>query len=167
MKKAIFLDRDGTINKLKKEKYICNIEDVELIDWVKETLHKLKNKWYLLIVTTNQTWVGAWFYTKQQAEAVNNKIEEILWFKFDKIYSCYHHPDEWCICRKPATWMLEQAQKDFDIDFTNSYFVWDSEKDIIAWNKVWCKTIYVWKNKIKEKYGFFTNSFEKIAEFID
>jgi len=167
MKKAIFLDRDGTINKLKNEKYICNIEDVELIDGVKETLHKLKNKWYLLIVITNQTWVGVWFYTKQQVEAVNDKIEEILWFKFDKIYSCYHHPGKWCNCRKPATWMLEQAKKDFDIDCIKSYFIWDSEKDIVVWNKVLCKTIYVWKNKIKENYDFFTDYFKKILEFID
>ena len=125
--------------------------------------------WYLLIVITNQTWVGAWFYTKQQAEKVNNKIEELLWFKFDGIYSCYHSPDDNCSCRKPNTWLLEQALKDFSIDLKKSWFVGDKEKDVLTGKKFWIKTCYVWKSFVNEVPDLicnnlldFVNKIEKI-----
>jgi len=148
--KAIFLDRDGTINKIIGDKaYVSDFKKVELLPNVKEALLKLKKLWYKLIVITNQTWVWAWFYTKQEAEAINNKIEELLWFKFDGIYSCYHHPDDNCSCRKPNIANIEKAIKDFNIDVKQSYFVWDKEKDVLAWKNAWCKANFLvtyWKN---------------------
>jgi len=147
MRKAIFLDRDWTINKLFDKKYVCNPDKVELFEGVKNTLTKLKNLWYLLIIVTNQTWVWAWYYTKQQAEDVNRKIQELIWFNFDGIYSCYHHPDANCDCRKPKTWLFEQALKDFDIDIENSFMIWDKCKDIEAWKKMWLKTILFWSKE--------------------
>ena len=142
--KAIFLDRDGTINALFKDKlFIDNINDVKLLPGVKKWLEKLKSMGFLLIVITNQTWVGAGYYTKELAENINKKIQDLLWFKFDAIYSCYHQPDEWCNCRKPATWNIEKAIKDFNIDVKQSYFVWDKEKDILAWKKAWCKATFL------------------------
>ena len=140
MNKAIFLDRDGTINRVFPDKlYVDDINKVELLDGVKEGLEKLKKMWYLLIVITNQTGVGFWYYTKQQVEAINGKIQKLLWFKFDAIYSCYHHYDDKCECRKPWTKNVEQAINDFDIDVKQSYFIWDKEKDIKTWKNAWCK----------------------------
>jgi len=140
MNKAIFLDRDGTINKVFPDKlYVDDVSKVQLLPGVKQGLEILKKMWYKLIIITNQTGVGAWYYTQQQAESINNKIEEFLWFKFDKIYSCYHHPDDNCNCRKPKTKNVEQAIKDFDIDVKESYFIWDKEKDIKTWKNILCK----------------------------
>ena len=143
MKPAIFLDRDGTINKLFDKPYICDVSEVELLPFVKEVLQKLKQNWYLLIVVTNQTWVGAWYYTKQQAEKVNDKIQKLLWFRFDKIYSCYHAPESNCECRKPRLWLLKQALNDFEIDLEKSVMIGDKCKDIEFWKKAWLKTILI------------------------
>jgi len=169
--KAIFLDRDGTINQLKEwQKCISNIKDVKLWNNVKKTLNKIKNLWYKLIIITNQTWVWMWYYTKQQVEEVNKEIEKQLWFNFDKIYACYHHPDENCECRKPKTKNIEQAIQDFNINVKKSYFIWDKEKDIQAWKKIWCKwTILVWNNNIKKfnfKPDFIIKDFSELLDII-
>jgi len=171
MNKVIFLDRDGTINQLKDwQKYVCNIQDVKLNKNVKETLKKLKDLWYKLIVITNQTWVGAWYYTQEQAEKVNQEIEKQLWFKFDKIYSCYHHPDENCECRKPWIKNIQKAIQDFDIDVKKSYFVWDKEKDIQTWKNAWCKwTILLWNENLKKfniQPDFIIKDFKEILDII-
>lgn len=157
MNKAIFLDRDGTINKLFDKPYIDNPNNVELLPWVKKALKILKEKWYFLIVITNQTGVGTWYYTKEQAEAVNKKIQELLWFNFDWIYSCYHHPNDNCACRKPWTALVEQAIKDFNIDIKKSWFVWDKEKDVLTWKNIWCRTAYVGKWVIQAKPDIVAN----------
>jgi len=137
--KAFFLDRDWTINCLNDKPYVFSPNDVKLCPNVKDTLLKLKELGYLLVIITNQTWVGAWFYTKEDAIAVNKKIEELLWFKFDWIYSCYHHPNAGCNCRKPNIWNILQASKDLNIDISRSYLVWDKEKDVLAGIKAGCK----------------------------
>jgi len=151
MDKVIFLDRDWTINKLLDDKeYVDNYEKVELLSYVKKVLSKAKKKWYKLVVVTNQTWVWAWYYTKEQAELINKKIEKLLWFKFDAIYSCYHHPDEKCSCRKPEIWLFLEALKDFNVDLSSSYMIWDKEKDVLAWKKIWLKTIILWKSDLAD-----------------
>lgn len=159
MNKAIFCDRDGTINCLNKDKlYICDLQDVKLLKNVREWLLKFKNDGYLIVVITNQTWVWAWYYTKEQAEKVNKKIEDLLWFKFDGIYSCYDKPDENNRCRKPLPFMVEKACNDLDIDIEQSYFVWDKEKDIQTWINANCRWnclirwIYQFKQNIKPDF---------------
>jgi len=159
MNKAIFLDRDGTINKVYDKLYVDDVKKVELLDGVKEGLKKLKKMGYLLVVITNQTGVGFWYYTKQQAEAVNDKIQELLWFKFDAIYSCYHHYDDKCDCRKPWTKNVEKAIKDLNIDVSQSYFIWDKEKDIKTGKNTWCK----WTVLISDKKNI---EFETKPDFI-
>jgi len=169
-KKAIFLDRDGTINALVPNKpFIDNLDDVKLLPYVKEWLKKLKSMGYLLIVITNQTWVGAGYYTKELAESINDKIQTLLWFKFDAIYSCYHYPDPNCSCgcRKPATWNVEKAIKDFNIDVKQSYFVWDKEKDILTWKKVWCKaTFLIWESTNTEA-NYVVKNFKQVVDILE
>ena len=169
MRKAIFLDRDGTINELVNwQLFVDNVSDVKLKKWVKNTLKKLKNKWYLLIVITNQTWVWAGFYKKEDAILVNQEIERQLWFNFNKIYSCYHHPDDNCNCRKPNIWNFEKAIKKFNVDVKLSYMIWDKEKDIIAWKRIWVKTILLSSNKnIDTISDFVIKDFDEILEIID
>ena len=171
MNKAIFLDRDGTINQLKKwQKYVCNTEDVKLNKNVKETLKQLKDLWYKIIVITNQTWVWVWYYTQEQAEKVNQEIEKQLWFSFDAIYSCYHHPDENCNCRKPKIENIQKATDEFNIDVNQSYFVWDKEKDIQTGKNAWCKwNVLIWNVNVencKVKPDFIVKDFKEILDFI-
>ena len=157
MNKAIFCDRDGTINYIEKNKnFLDNENNVKILSYVKEWLQKFKKDNYLIVVITNQTWVWVWYYTKEQAEHINKKIQKMLWFKIDAIYSCYNKPDKNNGCRKPSPFMVEKACKDLNIDVKQSYFVWDKQKDIQTWINAWCKwtCLIKWNYDIEENIGY-------------
>jgi D,D-heptose 1,7-bisphosphate phosphatase len=139
--KAIFLDRDWTINQ--DFSYVYKIEDLKLLEWAKEWLNELKNLWYKLIIITNQSWIWRWYYTMKDCNKFNEELETQLWLKFDWIYICPHSPDDNCECRKPKTLLVEKAIKDFNLDINQCYFVWDKESDIETGINVWCKTVVI------------------------
>ena len=150
--KAIFLDRDGTINKYKG--FIRNVEDIELLPEVTEAIKKINNMGYLAIVVTNQPVIARGEVTIEQLEEMHNKIETLLGNEgayIDGLYYCPHHPDKGydgeipelkikCNCRKPEPGMLLKASEDFNIDLEKSWMVGDSKNDIIAGKKAGCKT---------------------------
>jgi len=157
MNNAIFCDRDWTINYLpKNQKFICDEKNVKLLPYAKEWLKNFKKEWFLIVVITNQTGVWAGYYTKEQSQNVNNKIQELLWFKFDGIYSCYDKPHKNNKCRKPLPFMVEKACKDLNIDVKQSYFVWDKPKDIQTWINANCKwtCLIKWNYDIEENIGY-------------
>jgi len=171
MNKAIFVDRDWTIT---DESCYPNFfpENVRLLEkniW--EILKKFKDNWYLIIVITNQAWIDKWYYTEKDFWNFMKETENQLNFKFDAIYFCPYHPDySWNFpCRKPNNWMFLQAQKDFNIDLERSFMIWDSEKDIQAGKKSWCKTIlYNSKNlnNLQIKPDFIANNWTEVENFI-
>jgi len=135
MKKALFLDRDGVINKEKN--YLYKIEDFEFIPGVFETTKYFQDQGYLLIIVTNQAGIARGKYTEDDF----NKLTQWMLTKFedngvkiDKVYFCPHHPDFTgeCECRKPKTGMLYQAKEEFNIDLKNSILVGDKNTDIEA-----------------------------------
>lgn len=151
--KAIFLDRDGTINKyvgfLRKE------EEFELIDGVAEAVKKINESGYLAIVVSNQPVIARGEVTYSQLENIHNKMETLLGKEgayLDAIYFCPHHPHSGyegevkelkinCNCRKPKAGMLLKAAQDLNIDLSNSYMVGDSENDIKAGKTAGCKAV--------------------------
>ena len=151
--KAIFLDRDGTINKyvgfLRKE------EEFELIDGVAEAVIKINQSGYLAIAVTNQPVIARGEVTFDGLETIHNKMETLLGKEgayLDGIYFCPHHPHKGyegevkelkieCDCRKPKPGMLLKAAEDFNIDLSESYMVGDGENDIKAGNAAGCKTV--------------------------
>lgn len=139
--KAIFLDRDWTINQ--DFSYVYKIEDLRLLNWAKEGLNALKKLWYKLIIITNQSWIWRWYYTMEDCNKFNEELENQLWIKFDWIYICPHCPNDNCKCRKPETLLVEKAIKDFDLDINQCYFIWDKESDIQTWINIWCKTVLI------------------------
>ncbi len=139
--KAIFLDRDWTINQ--DFSYVYKIEDLRILDWAKEWLTELRNLWYKLIIITNQSWIWRWYYTMEDCNKFNEELENQLWLKFDWIYICPHSPDENCECRKPKTLLVKNAIKDFDLDVSLCFFVGDKESDIQTGIKAWCKTVLI------------------------
>ena len=143
--KAIFLDRDWTINQ--DFSYVYRIEDLKLLDWAKDGLHRLKNLWYKLILITNQSWIWRWYYTMEDCNKFNEELEKQLLLKFDWIYICPHTPEDNCNCRKPKTLSVENAIKDFDLDINQCYFVWDKESDIRTGVNVWCETVLIENNQ--------------------
>lgn len=138
MKRAVFLDRDGTINKevnylYKKEDFIFIPKTIEAI----RIFHELE---YKVIVITNQAGVARGYYKKQDVEMLHRYIDKLLISEntyIDAYYYCPHHPEGnvekykiKCNCRKPNHGMIDQAVKDFDIDLSKSIIVGDKEIDV-------------------------------------
>ena len=135
MNKAVFLDRDGTINVDKN--YLYKIEDWEFIDGVIEGLQILQNLGYKLIVITNQSGIARGYYTENDAQIIfDYMIKELRKYGviIEKVYYCPHIGDE-CNCRKPKLGLFYQAKKDFDIDFSASYAIGDKMRDLAICEK--------------------------------
>ncbi len=144
--KAIFLDRDGVINK--EVSYLSNPDDFEFIEGSIEALKLLKKKGFLLIIITNQAGIARGFFTIGILRTIHNKMTNILKENnviLDDIYFCPHHPDFTgpCDCRKPNPGMILEAQVNFNIDLSNSYMVGDTLNDIETGKATKCKTVLV------------------------
>ena len=150
--KAIFLDRDGTINKYVG--FLRNIDDFKLLPTVSEAIKQINRSGYLAIVVTNQPVIARGEVTFAELDEIHNKMETLLGAEgayLDGIYFCPHHPDSGfegeikelkfdCDCRKPKPGMLLQAAKDFNIDLARSYMIGDGEHDRGAGEAAGCKT---------------------------
>lgn len=161
--KAVFLDRDGTINKYVG--FLRNINDFELIDGVVEAIRKINESGYLAIVVTNQPVVARGEVSFDELKEIHNKMETLLGKEgayLDAIYYCPHHPHKGyegerpelkidCDCRKPKPGMLFKAAEDFNIDLSKSWMIGDGENDIKAGIAAGCKTVLIGNNS--ENYG--------------
>ena len=131
MNKAIFLDRDGVLNRERPEGYTCRLGDFDILEDVAEVLKELRSKGFLLIVVSNQSGVGKGLYNEDDVKCLHAHLRETLAAKgveLDEIYYCLHHPDtSQCICRKPGTLFIEKAIARFDIDAKRSFFIGDKE----------------------------------------
>lgn len=153
--KAVFLDRDGTINV-----YVDNlsrIEDFALIDKTTEAIKGLNKSDYLSIVTTNQPMIAKGFLTKEGLSEIHKKMETLLGNQrayVDDIFYCPHHPDKGfegevaelkitCSCRKPATGMIDEAVKKYNIDTNQSFFVGDTTSDMLTAHNAGLKSVLV------------------------
>lgn len=175
--KAIFLDRDGTINKYVG--FLKDINDFELLPDVSKAIRKINNSGYLAIVVTNQPVIARGDVTVEQLNEIHNKMETLLGNDgayLDAIYFCPHHPDKGfkgevkelkieCECRKPKPGMLLQAAKDFHIDLKKSWIIGDSKNDIQAGKNAGCKTALISK---ENSFGedFRRDSFDKTVKEI-
>lgn len=149
--KAVFLDRDGTINIDKK--YVYKIEDFEFIDGVIDALRELQNNGYILIIITNQSGIAHGYYTEEDYNILNAWMTHVLnkrGVKLGATYFCPHHKDGIiqryrikCNCRKPQVGLFEQAIKDFDIDISKSYAVGDRMRDVEVCKRYGIKGIVV------------------------
>lgn len=149
--KAIFLDRDGTINKYVG--FLRNIDDFELIDGVSEAIKRINQSGNLAIVVTNQPVIARGEVSWEELHEIHKKMETLLGKDgayIDDLYICPHHPDKGfegerpeykfdCDCRKPKPGLLLQAAKDFNIDLSQSYMIGDSERDVEAGKAAGCK----------------------------
>ena len=162
MKKAIFLDRDGTIN-VEKD-YIYKSEDLVFEEGTIEALKTFKNLGYILIVISNQSGIARGYFTEEDLNIFNNNMNEILkrnGIEIIEFYCCPHHPDgigeykKVCECRKPNNKMIEDAIKKYNIAREKSYMIGDKTSDIGAGLKSNLKTVLV-------KTGYGLKDMEKI-----
>lgn len=141
---AVFLDRDGVINVDKG--YVHTIEDFEFFPGAIEGLQKLSSTDYKIIIVTGQSGIGRGYYSMDDFWKLTDYMLSELEkhdVRIDAIYYCPHAPDDQCACRKPNTYMIEQAQKKFDIDVTKSYMIGDKTADVKMGEQAGCKTVLI------------------------
>ena len=149
--RAIFLDRDGTINI--KNGFIKSSRELNLSKTTAQAIKKINESGYLAIVITNQPVIARGDCTLDDLTEIHNKIETYLGKEgayLDGIYFCPHHPDKGfegerteykiiCNCRKPKPGLIFQAAKDFNIDISKSFMIGDSENDVLCGKNAGCK----------------------------
>lgn len=172
--KAVFLDRDGTINKYVG--FLRNIDEFELIDGVADAIKKINASGYLAVVVTNQPVIARGEVSFEELEEIHNKMETLLGKEgayLDAIYFCPHHPHKGyegerpelkfdCDCRKPKPGMLLKAAQDFNIDLAQSWMVGDGENDIKAGQNAGCQTALIGS----ESYGQ-TVTVSSLKDFVE
>lgn len=160
--KAIFLDRDGTINKMVG--FVTRPEQFELLPDVAKAIKAINKSGYLAIVITNQPVIARGDCTFEQLQTIHNKMETELGKEgafVDAIYVCPHHTDKGfsgerpeykcdCDCRKPKPGLLLQAAKDFNIDLSQSYMIGDSGRDVKAGKNAGVKEAIKVENLLKD-----------------
>ncbi len=172
IQKAVFLDRDGTINV--HNGFITHPEQIELIEGVPEAIKTFNRLGFLVIIITNQPVIARGECTVQGLYEIHNRLEMLLGKEgafVDAIYYCPHHTDKGfegeipelkiqCECRKPAPKMILDATADFNIDLTESFMVGDSEVDIKCAENAGCKPVFLGDEK---REG--TLTFKSLYEF--
>lgn len=142
--RAVFLDRDGTM--APDVNYCRRPEDFELFPDVPGAIRELNENGFKIVVVTNQSGIARGFFSEETLALIHQKMKDELEASgagIDAIYYCPHHPDEHCKCRKPGTELFEKAAKELNIEFSSSYVIGDSEKDINAGKAFGCKTILI------------------------
>ena len=157
--RAIFLDRDGTINVYKG--FLTIPDDFELIPGVAEAIRLINQSGYLCIVVSNQPVIARGDCTFEQLRVIHDKMETLLGQEgafVDAIYYCPHHTDKGfegerpdykfdCNCRKPKPGLLLQAAREWNIDISQSYMIGDSDRDVEAGQAAGCrKSILIERN---------------------
>lgn len=160
--KAVFLDRDGTLNV--HNGYITSPDELELIEDAAEAVREINSLGYLAVIVTNQPVVARGDCTEAQLKEIHNRLEALLGEKgayVDGIYYCPHHPDSGfpeevkelkikCNCRKPSPGMLLRAAVDFNIDMSESFMAGDSVNDVEAGLAAGCKAVFIGEAQVPD-----------------
>jgi len=137
--KLIFLDRDGVINKLRKD-YVKELDEFEFLPHIGVQLARLNKAGFKIVIVTNQSAVGRGLISKTDLEKIHSFLISSLakdGCMIERIYYCPHTPEENCSCRKPETGMLEKAIEEFSpVDLNRSFLIGDDNSDIEAANKI-------------------------------
>ncbi|WP_020675706.1 D-glycero-beta-D-manno-heptose 1,7-bisphosphate 7-phosphatase [Geopsychrobacter electrodiphilus] len=149
-RRAVFLDRDGTIN-VEKD-YLYRVEDFEFIPGVPLALKKLQDAGFLLVVVTNQSGIARGYYTLEDVDVLHRHMcKELQGFGVEiaGIYICPHHPSvgppdqQDCLCRKGRPGLLIRAASELDIDLSRSFMVGDKMSDFEAGVNAGCTSCLV------------------------
>ena len=160
MNKAIFLDRDGTINI--DYGYIHDISKFTFIDRAIDGLKILRDMGYTLIIITNQSGISRGYYKLKDYEIVNKYMLDSLskeGINISKVYMCPHQDKDNCNCRKPKLELFYRAIEEFNIDIKESYVIGDKERDLALCDKEDIKGILL-SNEINNKYICKTSLYE-------
>lgn len=145
MRRAVFLDRDGVINRAVvihgKPYPPANLEALEILPWVEHALQELRAAGWLLIVVTNQPDVARGTTSRAEVEAINQHLQ--LHLPIDEFRTCYHDSTDQCDCRKPSPGALLAAATVHNIEMAASFMVGDRWSDMQAGERAGCETIFI------------------------
>ncbi len=149
MKRAVFLDRDGTI--IEHVDYIYDCSQVKLIPRASDAIKLLNESGFKVIVITNQPGVARGYFTEETVREINEFIQQRLvkeGARIDKVYYCPHHAEgvieeyaKVCDCRKPSPGMIEKAVRELGIDLKGSFVIGDRAIDVEAGDRAGCRTV--------------------------
>jgi histidinol-phosphate phosphatase family protein len=155
MYKAVFLDRDGTLN-FDNFDYIKNLTEFRLFPDTIAALQKLQAAGYKMIVITNQACVAKGLTTVVAVEEIHHYLKKTLadaGVSLTGIYYCPHHPDDNCDCRKPRPGNVLRAAREHDLDLKASFFIGDSHRDVETGYSAGCQTILVQTGVRRDSYA--------------
>ena len=142
-KKAIILDRDGTL--IEDRNYAYKIEDLEILPGVIEGLKILQEK-FIFFIVTNQSGIGRGYYTEEDFHNFNNHLIQLLEsenIEIIKTYYCPHLRENNCECRKPKTKFISEIIKEFDVNIKESWMFGDHPSDIQFGINAGCSTVFL------------------------
>jgi D-glycero-D-manno-heptose 1,7-bisphosphate phosphatase len=173
VKAAVFLDRDGVINRALerdgKPYPPAALEEFQILPEVPEACAKLKKAGFLLVVATNQPDVGRGTLAKETVETIHEFLKQRL--PIDRIEVCYHpgKGQSDCSCRKPKPGMLIQAANSLDIDLKRSWMVGDRWRDIDCGHAAGCRTILIergYSEELRQQPDFRAKNLLEAVEII-
>ena len=145
MNRAVFLDRDGVINRvnLREGRPFAprSLDDLEFLPDVGQAIDAMRQAGFLMIIVTNQPDVASGITPLAVVEAMHGRIKDT--FQIDDIKVCYHRDEDACSCRKPKPGMILEAEKDWTLDLSCSFLVGDRWRDIGAGRAAGCRTILI------------------------
>lgn len=154
MKRAVFLDRDGVINRAVvrdgKPYPPATLDEFVLLPGVERTAFNLRKAGFLIVVVTNQPDVATGVQRLEVVEAMHDKLH--VAGICDDVKACYHIDADNCDCRKPKPGMLFEAAREWQIDLTRSFMVGDRWRDVAAGKAAGCHTFFI-DYKYRERYA--------------
>ena len=143
--KAVFLDRDGVINR-NRDDYVKSIDELEILPDVPNAINLLNKKNFKVVIISNQSVINRGLLSTEVLQMIHEFLKKELLrhnAKIDAIYFCPHRPDEHCDCRKPKPTLILRAAKDLEIDLSKSYMIGDKESDKVSAEKAGIQFIQI------------------------
>jgi D-glycero-D-manno-heptose 1,7-bisphosphate phosphatase len=172
MNKAVFLDRDGTI--IEDVGYLNNPQHIKFIDGSIDAIKKLNESGYKVVVITNQAGIARGLITEDMLQTIDKTLHKWILSggaHLDSIYYCPHHPEHGvhpykqdCTCRKPHPGLIKKAEKDLDIDLSQSFMIGDKATDVEAGQRAGTKAIFVRSGPREKEEGKIKEKPDHIAE---
>lgn len=159
MKRALFLDRDGILDELVyypshgEWEAPRRVEDVRMVDGVREPLQRLVDAGWLLFIVTNQPSYAKGKASLDDLRAVHEAVVANLGVPIAQSYQCFHQASDGCICRKPSPHFLREAAREFGVDLTQSWMVGDQDSDLGAGRAAGCKVALIEHRGSEHKRG--------------
>lgn len=145
MRPAIFLDRDGVINRNRLD-HVKSWAEFEFLPGVLDAVRRLAQLEWPVVVISNQAIVGRGLVSRQTMDEISEQMTSVVWSvggRIDRVFYCPHRPEEHCECRKPRPGLLLNAASEMGLDLTRSFFVGDAESDVRAAQAAGCRPVLV------------------------